>query len=103
MVFGANFALQTGQPTSFPNGQYEYLGINVPSYGLRNENRLPTYHHLDARKKIKIETGKEWVLVFIIYITGKNASINFRQNADSGNNEAVKPLSSNSSRSQLQF
>ncbi len=30
--FGANFALQTGQPTSFPNGQYEYLGINVPSY-----------------------------------------------------------------------
>jgi hypothetical protein len=46
MVFGANFALQTGQPTS-PNGQYEYLGINVPSYGLRNENRLPTYHHLD--------------------------------------------------------
>jgi hypothetical protein len=43
MVFGANFA-QTGQPTSF--GQYEYLGINVPSYGLRNENRLP-YHHLD--------------------------------------------------------
>ena len=25
--FGANFALQSGQPVSYPNGQYEYLGI----------------------------------------------------------------------------
>jgi hypothetical protein len=43
MVFGANFALQTGQPTSFPNGQYEYLGINVPSYGLQMKT-TSTYH-----------------------------------------------------------
>jgi hypothetical protein len=41
MVFGANFALQTGQPTSFPNGQYEYLGINVPSYGLEMKTDFP--------------------------------------------------------------
>lgn len=35
--FGANFALQSGQPVTFPTGQYEYLGIVVPSYGLRNK------------------------------------------------------------------
>jgi hypothetical protein len=45
------------------NRQYEYLGITVPSYGLRNENRLPTYHHLDIAatltpRKTMTETGK---------------------------------------------
>jgi hypothetical protein len=53
-----------------------YLGINVPSY-LRNENRLPTYHHLDISATLTPRKNKdrnwkgEWVLVFIIYITGK--------------------------------
>jgi hypothetical protein len=95
--FRANFALQTGQPTSFPNGQYEYLGINVPSYGLQMKP-TSTYHHLDISATLTPRKNKdrnwkgEWVLVFIIYM--KTASINFRQNADSGNNEAVKPLSS---------
>jgi hypothetical protein len=95
--FGANFALQTGQPTSFPNGQYEYLGINVPSYGLRNENRLPTYHHLDISATLTPRKNKdrnwkgEWVFsVYNLYNRKNAASINFRQNADSGNNEAVK-------------
>jgi hypothetical protein len=37
--------------------------------------------------------------VYNLYNRKNAASINFRQNADSGNNEAVKPLSSNSSRS----
>jgi hypothetical protein len=63
MVFGANFSLQSGQPVTYPTGQYEYLGITVPSYGLRNENRLPTYHHLDIAatltpRKTMTETGK---------------------------------------------
>jgi hypothetical protein len=45
------------------NGQYTYLGVVVPSYGLRNENRLPSYHHLDVSAtlsptKMKIKTGK---------------------------------------------
>jgi hypothetical protein len=95
--FGANFALQTGQPTSFPNGQYEYLGINVPSYGLRNENRLPTYHHLDISATLTPRKNKdrnwkgEWVFsVYNLYNRKNAASINFRQNADSGNNEAIK-------------
>jgi hypothetical protein len=98
MVFGANFALQQDNLKA-PNGQYEYLGINVPSYGLQEKtSNLPSLDisaTLTPTKKDRNWKG-EWVLVFIIYITGK-AAINFRQNADSGNNEAVKPLSSNSS------
>jgi hypothetical protein len=96
-TFGANFALQTGQPVSFPNGQYQYLGINVPSYGLRNENRLPAYHHLDVSatltptKNIDRNWKGEWVFsVYNLYNRKNAASINFRQNADNGNNEAVK-------------
>lgn len=95
--FGANFALQTGQPVSYPNGQYEYLGITVPSYGLRNENRLPTYHHLDIsatltpRKNEGRNWKGEWVFsIYNLYNRKNAASINFRRNDDTGNNEAIK-------------
>ncbi|WP_269235089.1 TonB-dependent receptor [Flavobacterium flavigenum] len=95
--FGANFALQSGQPVTYPNGQYQYLGITVPSYGLRNENRLPAYHHLDVSatltptKTKKAKWSSEWVFsIYNLYNRQNAASINFRQNADSGYNEAVK-------------
>lgn len=95
--FGANFALQSGQPVSYPNGQYEYLGITVPSYGLRNENRLPAYHHLDVSatftpRKNKDRNWKgEWVFsIYNLYNRMNAASINFRQNVDTGANEAVQ-------------
>ncbi|MFH6972579.1 TonB-dependent receptor [Flavobacterium petrolei] len=95
--FGANFALQTGQPVTYPVGQYDYLGINVPSYGLRNENRLPSYHHLDIAATLTPTKNKnrewkgEWVFsIYNLYNRKNAASINFRQNTDTGSNEAVK-------------
>ena len=95
--FGANFALQTGQPVTYPIGQYDYLGINVPSYGLRNENRLPAYHHLDIAATLTPKSNKdrqwkgEWVFsIYNLYNRKNAASINFRQNIDTGSNEAVK-------------
>ncbi|MBE8723576.1 TonB-dependent receptor [Flavobacterium hungaricum] len=95
--FGANFALQSGQPVTYPNGQYEYLGITVPSYGLRNENRLPAYHHLDISATLTPRKNKdrnwkaEWVFsIYNLYNRMNAASINFRQNVDTGANEAVR-------------
>ena len=95
--FGANFALQSGQPVTFPNGQYQYLGITVPSYGLRNENRLPAYHHLDISatlspsKNSSRSTKSEWVFsIYNLYNRKNAAAINFRQNSETGNNEAIK-------------
>ena len=95
--FGANFVLQTGQPATFPNGQYEYQGITIPSYGLRNEANLPTYHHLDISAtyvpKPKKKTGwrKEWVFSIYNLYNRKNAtSITFRQNQNTAGNEAVR-------------
>lgn len=91
------FSLQSGQPVTYPNGQYQYQGITVPTYGLRNENRLPTYHRLDISATLIPEKNKnrswhgEWVFgIYNVYSRKNAASISFRQNQDSGNNEAVR-------------
>ncbi len=95
--FGANFSLQTGQPVTFPNGQYEYLGITVPNYGGRNDSRLPTYHRLDvsatlAPKKNKLRNGQaEWVFgLYNLYNRQNAAAITFRQNDETARNEAIR-------------
>jgi hypothetical protein len=95
--FGGNFTLQSGQPTNFPDGQYVYQGITIPSYGERNRNSLPIYHHLDVsatytpKPQRKKGWQSEWVFsIYNIYNRQNAASISFRQNADTGANEAVK-------------
>lgn len=95
--FGSIFVLQTGQPVTFPSGQYQYQGITVPVYGNRNGNNLPTYHRWDISATLKPSKNKnrtyksEWVFsIYNIYGRKNAAAINFRQNADSGNNEAVR-------------
>lgn len=96
-TFGANFILQSGQPVTYPNGQYTYQDIVVPSYGLRNENRLPVYHHLDIsatltpHKNNNRSWKSEWVFsIYNVYNRKNAASINFKQNTDTGNNEALR-------------
>jgi hypothetical protein len=95
--FGANFSLQTGQPVTFPNGQYEYNGITVPSYSLRNENNLPTYHRLDVSATLtpSSNTGRkwqgEWVFgIYNVYNRMNAASITFQQNKETASNEAIR-------------
>jgi len=95
--FGSNFVFQSGQPVTYPNGQYEYLGITIPSYGLRNENRLISYHHLDLSATLTPHKNKnrnwksEWVFsIYNAYNRKNAASITFKQNMDTGNNEAIK-------------
>lgn len=95
--YGAIFSLQSGQPITYPNGQYEYGGIVVPSFGLRNESSLPLYHHLDLSAIYTPKPNKksgfqgEWVFgIYNIYNRQNAASINFRQNEDTAKNEAVR-------------
>ncbi|WP_223033212.1 TonB-dependent receptor [Hanstruepera marina] len=95
--FNANFIFQTGQPVTYPNAQYEYNGISIPNYGLRNENRLPAYNRLDISatyvpkpEKIKGWQG-EWVFgIYNVYNRRNAASIQFQENRDTGVNEAVR-------------
>ncbi|WP_026713108.1 TonB-dependent receptor [Flavobacterium daejeonense] len=95
--FGANFILQSGQPVTYPDGKYNYLGVDVPHYGLRNRNRLPLYHHLDVSATLTPAKNKdrnwkgEWVFsIYNLYNRQNAASMNFRQNSDTAANEAVK-------------
>ena len=95
--FSSIFTLQSGQPVTYPNGQYQYQGITIPTYGLRNENRLPTYHRFDLSATLNPNKNKdrnwqgEWVFgIYNVYSRKNAASISFRQNQDSGNNEAVR-------------
>jgi len=95
--FGGIFALQSGQPATFPNGQYVYGHLAIPSYSGRNEDRLPAYHHLDLSATYTPKPDKkqgwqgEWVFsIYNVYNRMNSASISFRQNEDSGANEAVR-------------
>ena len=96
-TLNSNFLLQTGQPVTFPNGQYEYNGITIPNYESRNSSRLPSYHRLDISanyipKPNSLKRWKsEWVFgIYNIYNRKNAASITFRENQTTGNNEALR-------------
>lgn len=96
-TFGANFAFQTGRPVTYPNGQFIYNGISIPSYAGRNEQRLPAYHRVDvsatltSRKNEDRRWKTEWVFsVYNAYDRKNAASISFDSNVDTGTNEATK-------------
>lgn len=93
----SNFIYQTGQPTNYPVGQFGFEGLVVPYFGLRNIERLPDYHRLDVGATLKPKKNanrnwqSEWVFsIYNIYNRMNAASINFRQNQDTGRNEAVR-------------
>ncbi|MDG1572540.1 TonB-dependent receptor [Robiginitalea sp. M366] len=92
----SNFIYQSGQPTNYPVGQFQFEGLVVPYYGLRNVQRLPDYHRLDIAATLRpIRPGKkvkgEWVFsIYNVYNRYNAASINFRQNQDTGRNEAIR-------------
>ena len=97
--FNTNFLLQTGQPTNYPVGQYEFQGLNVPIYNdnQRNANRLPTYHRLDLSatltpvKNNNRDLQAEWVFgIYNIYNRKNAASIAFSRNTETSANEALK-------------
>lgn len=95
--FGANFVFQTGQPTNYPVSQSLFQGLSISNYGGRNEQRLPAYHRLDLSATLTPQNQSnqklkgEWVFsIYNAYNRMNAASVNFRTNEDTGQNEAVK-------------
>ncbi|NJB70558.1 hypothetical protein GGR42_001020 [Saonia flava] len=95
--FNSNFIFQTGQPTNYPVGQFQFQGLTIPYYGLRNKERLPNYHRMDIsasltpKKNEKRRWDSEWVFsIYNVYNRKNASSINFRRNQDTGINEAVR-------------
>lgn len=96
--FGTNFVFQTGQPTNYPSGQFEFQGLVIPIYdGPRNDQRLPSYHRIDISATLTPRKNKsrkwqgEWVFsVYNLYNRKNAASITFGRNTDTGVNEATR-------------
>lgn len=96
-TFGANFAFQTGRPTTYPNGQFLYNGVSTPTYDKRNANNLTAYHRLDLSATLTPQKSKnkkikgEWVFsIYNVYNRQNAKSIGFAENADTGLNEATR-------------
>lgn len=97
LKINANFLFQTGQPTTFPNGQYVYNGVTIPTYNTRNSDKLPSYHRLDVAVTYTPKPEKtkgwqtQWVFgIYNIYNRKNAASISFGQNEDTKVNEAYQ-------------
>ncbi|EPR70668.1 TonB-dependent receptor [Winogradskyella psychrotolerans RS-3] len=95
--FSSNLIFQTGQPTTYPNGQYQYNDITIPNYEARNSSRLPSYHRLDLAVNYNPnpESTKnfkgEWVFgIYNVYNRKNAASISFSENRNTGVNEATR-------------
>ncbi len=96
--FGANFVFQTGQPTNYPTGQFEFQGLVVPVFdGPRNSERLPAYHRVDIsatltpRKNKNRKWQSEWVFsIYNLYNRRNAASIAFTRNTETLQNEAIR-------------
>ena len=95
--FNTNLIYQSGQPTTYPDGQYSFSGLSVPNYGLRNGSRLPDYHRLDisatlkTTNKARSKKQSQWIFgIYNVYNRKNAASISFRQNKENMRNEAVR-------------
>ncbi|WP_296382716.1 TonB-dependent receptor [Winogradskyella sp.] len=95
--FGTNFVFQTGRPVTYPNGQFQYSGLSIPTYSNRNADRLPAYHRLDISATLTPRKNKdrkwkgEWVFgIYNLYGRKNAASISFGENLDTGINEATR-------------
>ena len=94
----SNFVLSSGTPITYPEGKYDYEGLVVPSYSLRNQDRLPTYHRLDISATLHGKRGN-WILgIYNVYNRLNPATIYFRERINvsdtgiekTGKTEAVK-------------
>ncbi len=96
--FGTNFVFQTGQPTNYPTGQFEFQGLVVPVFDApRNSERLPSYHRIDISATLTPKKNKnrkwkgEWVFsIYNVYNRRNAASISFTRNTDTFVNEATR-------------
>lgn len=95
--FNANFIYQTGLPTTYPTGQYQFENLSIPVYGLRNSNRLPDYHRLDISATYTPKPNRSsgyrssWNFgIYNVYARKNAVSLSFRENEDTGRNEALR-------------
>ena len=96
-TINTNLLYQTGISATFPNGQYQFNGITIPTFEARNASRLPDYHRFDVSVNYNPNPDSEkrfkgeWVFsLYNIYNRRNAVSITFRENRMTGANEATR-------------
>lgn len=90
LSLSSTFVYGTGQAVTWPNGQYIINGNTLPYYSNRNEYRMPDYHRLDLNLSYKrASKNAQWDLsIYNVYNRHNAYSIDFRENPDTGLNQA---------------
>lgn len=90
LSLSSTFVYGTGQAVTWPNGQYLIDGNVLPYYSNRNEYRMPDYHRLDLNLSYKRASKKaQWDFsIYNVYNRHNAYSIDFRENPDTGENQA---------------
>ena len=88
----ANWIYNTGQPVTFPYGQYTIGGVTYAVYnGSRNESRYPAYHRMDVSLTWQLpdRRWKRWdselnVSVYNVYAHHNTWAVTFAQDGEGG-------------------
>ncbi|MBO6026710.1 MAG: TonB-dependent receptor [Bacteroidales bacterium] len=88
----ANWIYNTGQPVTFPYGQYVLGGVTYAVYnGSRNESRYPAYHRMDVSLTWQLPDRhwKRWdselnVSVYNVYAHHNTWAVTFKQDGEGG-------------------
>jgi len=90
LSLSSTFVYGTGQAVTWPNGQYVIDGNVLPYYSNRNDYRMPDYHRLDLNLSYKRPSKKaQWDFsIYNVYNRHNAYSIDFRENPDTGQNQA---------------
>ena len=88
----ANWIYNTGQPVTFPYGQYTIGGVTYAVYnGSRNESRYPAYHRMDLSLTWQLpdRRWKRWdselnVSVYNVYAHHNTWAVTFDQDGEGG-------------------
>lgn len=94
-VASTSFVYYTGDAVTFPTAQYAVDGFTVPYIQSRNGNRFPDYHRLDlgltwyGEKKKRFEQSVSFS-IYNVYARENTFAINFIENAETGQTEAVQ-------------
>ena len=100
--FSANFTLQTGITTTFPDSRFNFQSLIIPynSSNSRNNYRLPSYNRLDLSTTLhnRIKPGRKfystWVFSLYNVYGRRNAySIYFKQDPNNANQTQAVRLS----------
>lgn len=88
----ANWIYNTGQPVTYPYGQYTIGGVTHAIYnGSRNESRYPAYHRMDLSLTWQLpdKRWKRWdselnVSVYNVYARHNTWAVTFAQDGEGG-------------------